>query len=110
MDDPLKSEALEASNAEAKAVAKTDNRVDLSEIHEKISSVEYWNPTSSPGVTVANVVLDNGFSVIGKSGAADPKNFNVHLGRKFAVQDAVRKIWELEGYLLKERMYQGEEA
>ena len=110
MDDPLKSEALEASNAEAKAVAKTDNRVDLGEIHEKIRSVEYWNPTSSPGVTIANVVLDNGFSVIGKSGAADPKNFNVYLGRKFAVQDAVRKIWELEGYLLKERMFQGEEA
>ena len=110
MDDVLKNDRLESSNAEARGVAQTDNRVDLLTLHEKIATIEYWNPTSSPALTVAAVTLDNGFTVVGKSAAADVKNFNVFLGRKFAVEDAVRQIWAFEGYLLKERMQLGEEV
>jgi hypothetical protein len=104
MPDSVLTPRLESSNSEAAAVAKTDNRVDLKDLHEKISSIEFWTPTSAPAMTVAAVTLDNGFTVTGQSAAADIKNFDVYLGRKFAVEDAVRKIWAHEGYLLREKM------
>lgn len=106
MSDILKDSNLQGSNDEAAAVAKTDNRVDLTQLHDKIATIEYWNPTSCPHLTIACVTLDNGYSVTGQSAPADPENFNVKLGRKFAVEDAVRKIWPLEGYLLREKLSQ----
>ena len=34
-----------------------------------------------------------------------PENFDEEIGRKIAYQNAVQKIWSLEGYLLKEKLY-----
>lgn len=57
-----------------------------------------------PGTTttVCCLNLRNGFTVIGESACASPENFNAELGRRIAREDAKRKIWALEGYLLKE--------
>lgn len=104
MSDVVLTPRLESSNSEAASVAKTANRVDLKDLHEKISSIEFWNPTAAPAMTVAAVTLDNGFTVTGQSAAADIKNFDKALGQKFAVEDAVRKIWAYEGYLLREKL------
>ena len=97
---------LDAAEAIAMSAAKTDNRVSLASMHEKISSVEYLHPISTPTLTIAVVILQNGYSVIGESACADPKNFNKEFGRKFALANAVSKIWPLEGYLLRERLHQ----
>jgi hypothetical protein len=51
------------------------------------------------------ITLENGYSVRGESACVDPTNFNKEIGENFAYEDAVRKIWPLEGYLLKEQMY-----
>ena len=48
--------------------------------------------------------LENGFTVTGESACASKENFNEEIGRKIARQNAVAKIWALEGYLLKERL------
>ena len=102
----FKDSNLRAGDAEAAAVAKTDNRVTLDSLHDKIATIEYFNPTSAPTLTMAIVILDNGYVVTGESACADPKNFDVFLGRKLAAEAAVRKIWPLEGYVLKERLHQ----
>lgn len=96
--------SLKQSNEQAKAVAKTDNRVDIAQIHEKIENVEYVNPQSASYMTIAVVKLKNGFIVTGESAPADPANFNLELGQKFAYEAAVRKIWPLEGYLLRDKL------
>lgn len=59
-----------------------------------------------PGTTttVCCLTLKNGFTVIGKSASASPENFDEELGRKIAREDARRHIWELEGYLLREKL------
>jgi hypothetical protein len=57
-------------------------------------------------VTVALLTLVNGFTTIGESACASPENFNEEIGRKLARDNARDKIWQLEGYLLKERLYQ----
>lgn len=55
-------------------------------------------------LTFCVLVLRNGFTVTGESACASPENFDAELGRKIARQNAVAKIWPLEGYLLKERL------
>lgn len=56
-------------------------------------------------VTVCLLELENGFSVIGHSAAASPENFDAEIGRAVARDQAREKIWPLEGYLLKQRLY-----
>ena len=41
---------------------------------------------------------------MGKSAPADADNFDEALGEKFAREDAIRQMWVLEGYLLRERL------
>lgn len=55
-------------------------------------------------LTFCVLVLKNGFTVTGESACASPENFDAELGRKIARQNAVNKIWQLEGYLLKQRL------
>lgn len=55
-------------------------------------------------VTICLLKLRNGFSVTGESAAASPANYNAELGRKIARDYARNKIWQLEGYLLRERL------
>jgi hypothetical protein len=56
-------------------------------------------------LTICVLVLKNGFTVTGESACVSPENFNEELGRKNARQKAVDKIWMLEGYLLKDHLY-----
>lgn len=97
-------DSLEQTDAESAAVQKTPNRVTLESIREKIGSIEYHNPAICPHLTVAFVQMGNGFVVIGESAPADPENFDPELGKKFALENAIRKIWPLEGYALRERL------
>jgi hypothetical protein len=52
--------------------------------------------------------LKNGFTVIGKSAAASIENFDIEIGRKLAREDARNQIWQLEGYLLRQRLSEKE--
>ena len=55
-------------------------------------------------LTFCVLVLKNGFTVTGESACASPENFDAEIGRKIARENAVNKIWMLEGYLLKQRL------
>jgi hypothetical protein len=55
-------------------------------------------------LTFCVLTLRNGFTVTGESACASPENFDAEIGRKIARQNAVQKIWPLEGYLLKHRL------
>jgi hypothetical protein len=56
-------------------------------------------------LTFCVLVLRNGFTVTGESACASSENFDAEIGRKIARQNAVAKIWPLEGYLLKQRLH-----
>lgn len=100
--------SLEASDRQSAAVQKTPNRISLASIKDKIESVEYYHPTVSAAMTVAFVKMGNGFILIGKSSPADPENFDAELGRKFALEDAIRQAWPMEAYrLLSEKLAAG---
>lgn len=82
-------------------------RVKPSELDGLIKVERYWQPPGTT-MTVCCLTLVNGFSVIGSSAAASPENFDAELGRKIAHAEARDKIWELEGYLLRQRLYAAE--
>lgn len=56
-------------------------------------------------LTFCVLVLKNGFTVTGESACASPENFDPEIGMKIAFENAVNKIWMLEGYLLKEKLW-----
>ncbi len=96
--------SLEVSDAEAAAVQKTPNRVTLAQLEESINIVEFLYPQHAPHFTFCVLHLKNGFVVTGQSAPADPENFDLAQGQKFAREDAVRKIWPLMGYALCEKL------
>lgn len=105
--------SLETTDAEAKAVQKTPNRISLDFIKSEIKASYILNAheavenSDMPAIddlkplTICVLVMKNGFTVIGKSAPADAENFNAELGQKFAYEDAVRQLWPLEGYRLR---------
>lgn len=70
----------------------------------KVDKIEYINPELIPHMTLAIIMLTNGFCIVGRSTPADPGNFDPELGKKFAYDDAIRQMWPLEGYALRERL------
>jgi len=58
-------------------------------------------------LTVCCLTLKNGFTTSGTSACASPENFNAEIGRKIARENARNEIWSLEGYLLKQKLYEG---
>lgn len=78
----------------------------MSDIVEKIKRVDYVVMPNST-TTVCQLTLENGFTVIGTSSCVDPRKFNKATGEHYAYENAVEKIWQLEGYLLKQRRHEG---
>lgn len=66
---------------------------------------EDYHVFGSTCLTVCCLTLKNGFTVTGESACASPENFNEEIGRKIARESARNKIWMLEGYLLKQKLF-----
>lgn len=56
-------------------------------------------------LTFCVLILKNGFTVTGESACASPENFDAEIGKKIAFENARNKIWQLEGYLLKDKLH-----
>lgn len=114
---------LQATEKECAANAVAP-RVSLADIEASILG-KYWGtadqlvgPTNEDGsrprfcatdmlkhMTVCVVIMKNGFIVIGKSATAGPDKFNADLGCKLAYEDAVRQLWPLMGFALKQHLH-----
>lgn len=71
---------------------------------ESLVTKEQFHVFDGSTFTSCLLTLRNGFTVHGESACASPENFNKELGAKIARDNAVNKIWVLEGYLLKEKL------
>ena len=94
-------------------------------IREKIKSVYYLNAGAALAmmdkideadkanlslVTICIIILENGFKVEGVSACVDPANYNEDIGRECAYENAFNKIWELEGYMLRQSLHEKAES
>lgn len=77
-------------------------------IDDAIAKVEY-HVFGGTQLTVCCMTLKNGFTVTGESACASPENFDQEIGKSIAFDMARNKIWMLEGYLLKQKLYEGKE-
>ena len=84
----------------------TAPRVTPAMVEEVIISAKYHRFENTT-VTICLLILRNGFTVVGESACASPDNFDEDLGKKIAYENARNKIWMLEGYLLKDDLYNG---
>ena len=94
----------------AAAVAKTPNRISFDDIKAKIAHTEFVRPQHAPHVTIAILTLVNGAVVTGLSAPADPENYDQALGEKAATDRAMDQIWAFEGYMLRQRLHDEQEA
>lgn len=101
--------SLDKGEASAAEVAKTPWRVSLDKMKEQVDTVEYIYPETIPHMTIAVVVLKNGYALQGMSAPADPANFNEEKGKEFAYEDALRKLRPLEAYVMREYLSGGVE-
>ena len=101
----------------------TAPRITPSHIDSKVKHVYYHSPLAAIDpkqamdektyqtlrcLTFCTIVMENGFTVTGESACASPENFDPFIGQEIAFKNAREKIWQLEGYLLKEKLYQAE--
>jgi hypothetical protein len=119
--DKLTTQSLTETEAEC-AAGRTAPRVSLADIHANIGGQLVFtagNAAAALGapavqaldlLTICIVTLRNGFTVIGKSAPASPENFDAELGAKLAYEDAVRQIWPLMGYALRQKLFELEHA
>jgi hypothetical protein len=93
----------------------TPERIDrkIKEKHFFRASDAIYAPDSRQGtgtplhlITECVLVLENGFTVTGYSSCASPENFDYQIGKTIAFANAREKIWVLEGYLLKQKLYE----
>lgn len=72
---------------------------------------EQYHVMDGTTVTVCLLHLRNGAKAIGYNyGSVSVENNNWDLGRKYAREMAVSKIWELEGYLLRQKLHDSSAA
>lgn len=79
------------------------NKLTLEEIQHTIKSVNYHHIGKK--TTVCLITLKNGYEIVGTSGCVDPENYDAGIGEKIAYENAQNKIWELEGYVLQEKLF-----
>lgn len=57
--------------------------------------------------TICQLFIENGYVIIGMSACVDKTKYNQALGEKYSFEDAINKMWPLEGYLLAEELFRG---
>lgn len=113
----MHSHTLKATDDYSAAQA-TAPRVSLADMEGKIIDTHYFTAGEAIGamtglqqagdplnlLTICILVMGNGFTIIGKSAPASPENFDAEKGKRFAYEDAIKQLWPLEGYALRERL------
>lgn len=92
--------SLEADEKRSAANAVAP-RVTLESMEAKIVYEEY---KTHDLLTICILRMQNGFYVVGESAPASAANFDAELGRQFARENAIRQLWKLEGYALRDRL------
>ena len=87
----------------AQKVAETCKypRVTKEAIEAKIDDLYY---RKEGHLTICVITMKNGFYVLGHSAPADPRNYDKDVGERYAYDNAFKQLWQLEGYLLRDKI------
>lgn len=68
---------------------------------ESLVTDETYTRPDRGTLTVCVLTLQGGTQLTGESNVIDAANFDAELGRRYAREDAVKKLWQLEGFHVK---------
>lgn len=74
---------------------------------DRVIISETYTILPSGKAMVCEITLVNGYTVRGESACVSKENFDEGIGRKIAFENARNKVWELEGYLLQNKLWEG---
>ena len=100
-EDEMSEQAIEneiqAKGLKAPRLCPSD--IDEAIVGETFTVLPSWK------VMICELTLRNGFTVRGEAATVSKENFNTEIGEKISRENARNKVWELEGYLLQERIF-----
>ena len=68
---------------------------------ESLIVKDEYHQVPNTTVTICTLILSNGFAVNGESACIELDNFSAVMGKRLAYEDALNKLWQLEGYRMK---------
>ena len=86
-------------------MARTKNTVTQSVIDELLESCDIAVTTAFDKCTIVACKLPNGFVIVESSSCVDPANYDEDMGVDICMKNIEKKLWELEGYLLQNKLY-----
>ncbi len=95
--------SLTLEQAQAVVATKTAPRVTKESIEARIASVSY---NAVDHLTICVIQMVNGFFVTGVAAPASAANFDPEVGKRYAYDKAFAELWQLEGYLLREKLWE----
>lgn len=84
------------------AIDSIPNKLRLDDLVAKVQG-ELFVKVGGSTTIACHLHLENGFIVTGTSACIDPAIFDEEIGKQIAYDNAIDKIWQLEGYLLAQR-------
>ena len=97
-----------AQEAQIKKAGCNAPRLTPTDIDKVIVSVTY-TVLPSGKCMVCEITLRNGFTVRGESSVVSKENFRENLGKEYSYEKARNQIWQLEAYLLQQRLFESQE-
>lgn len=86
-------------------MARTKNTVTQSVIDELMESCDIAVTTAFDKCTIVACKMPNGFVIVESSSCVDPANYDEDMGVDICMKNIEKKLWELEGYLLQNKLY-----
>ena len=86
-------------------MARTKNTVTQAIVDELMESCDIAVTTAFDKCTIVACKLPNGFVIVESSSCVDPANYDEDMGVDICMKNIERKVWELEGYLLQNKLY-----
>ena len=90
----------------SKAYMIKDNKITLDQIELLIEKSKKNGIKLGDKTTVLQLILPNGFAITESSSCVDPANYNQELGESICIDRIKNKVWELEGYVLQQKLYE----
>ncbi len=105
METTENSPDMSLEQAQATVATKPHPKITKEHIQDRIEEVRYLVEDTA---TICLITMANGFQAHGYSKPADARNYDAQVGERYAYEDAFKKLWPLEAYLLLERIARGE--
>mgnify|MGYP001036082583 CR=1 FL=1 len=86
-------------------MARKKNTVTQAVVDELMESCDIAVTTVFDKCTIVACKLPNGFVIVESSSCVDPANYDEDMGVDICMKNIERKVWELEGYLLQNKLY-----